>query len=397
MKGKEKLKLDLLIFAVLVIYPIYILGLSIWYGMTYGIGSFEITLFIITYYLANISIGVGLHRCWSHSAYKLNKYVEFVLALLSAGTLQGPALVWCSDHHKHHTFTDKDGDPHSPLKYKNPWMGFFWAHIGWMLFGPQHKQLDKVTMVKLGRNKILRWQMKYYWQIAVAMNAVFPPIIGYFAGGMTIKAALAGFVFMGLARFLQQQITFCINSFMHFVGSTPYNISTARDSWWLFPFVLGENWHNFHHAFPMDYRNGVKWYQPDVHKWIIWSLEKLGLATSVIRTSDVRIKAKLEETTRQKLAMVQDKLSFVEEAAGYVARAASERLAQAEKSAGELASKARNQIETLQKKAQDLADNARASLSYREDVQNALVRKYNKQLEKLEIIARQYNISFKGV
>lgn len=396
MAGKEKLKLDLLVFAVLVIYPLYILGLGIWYGMTYGIGKFEIILFFITHYLANISIGVGLHRCWSHGAYKLHKIVEFPLALLSAGTLQGPALVWCSDHYKHHTFTDKEGDPHSPLKYKNPVKGFMWAHIGWMLFGNGHKQIDKITLAKLGRNKILRWQMKYYWQIAVAMNVVFPLIIGYFAGGMTIKGALAGFIFMGLGRAFQQHITFCINSIMHYVGSTPYAVSTARDSWWLFPFVLGENWHNFHHAFPMDYRNGVKWYQPDIHKWIIWTLEKMGLATAVIRTSDVRIKAKLEETARQKQELYHDKLSFVEEAAAYFAKAASEKLSIAEKSAEALKAGVRKKLEVLQARAQNLADSARASLASTEDLQKTLVNKYNKQLENLQMLATEYNISFQG-
>jgi stearoyl-CoA desaturase (Delta-9 desaturase) len=385
MEGKENIKINPLIFVVLVVYPLFILGLGIWYGNTYGIGLFEILLFIGTYYLANISIGVGLHRCWSHGAYKLNKYVEFILAMLSAGTLQGPALVWCSDHYKHHTFTDKEGDPHSPLKYDNPFKGFFWAHMGWMLFDNDIKQIDRITLTKLGRNKILRWQMKYYWQIAVYMNAVLPPVIGYVAGGMTMHGAIAGFIFMGLARAFQQQMTFCINSFMHFVGSTPYAISTARDSWWLFPFVLGENWHNFHHAFPMDYRNGVKWYHPDIHKWIIWALEKLGLATSIIRTSDVRIKAKLEETLLQKQAMIQDNLSFVESAANYFAKAASERLVKAEKSA-------RKQIELLQKKAQELAENVRETLSSTDNMQTALIKKYNKQLQKLENLARKYNI-----
>lgn len=396
MQDKKKGKLDLLVFAVLVLYPLYLLGLGIWYGMTYGIGLFEMVLFAVTHYLANISIGVGLHRCWSHGAYKLNKFVEFPLALLSAGTLQGPALVWCSDHYKHHSFTDKDGDPHSPLKYKNPWKGFFWSHLGWMLYGAKHKHIDKITLAKLGRNKILRWQMKYYWQIAVAMNAVFPPIIGYFAGGMTLKGALAGFVFMGLGRAFQQQITFCINSFMHFVGSTPYAISTARDSWWLFPFVLGENWHNFHHAFPTDYRNGVKWYQPDVHKWIIWTLEKMGLATNVIRTSDVRIKAKLEDTTRQKQEIMQDKLSLVEEAAEYFAKAASERLLMAEKSAEALKENMRKRLEGLQAKAQKLSEDVREKLASTEDLQNELVKRYNRQLDNLKMIATEYNIIFKG-
>lgn len=87
---EEKPKINPLVFVVLVVYPAIILGLGIWYSMVYGISSFEVILFIGTYYAANISIGVGLHRAWSHGAYKLNKYVEFVLAMLSAGTLQGP-------------------------------------------------------------------------------------------------------------------------------------------------------------------------------------------------------------------------------------------------------------------------------------------------------------------
>lgn len=392
MQNSEKLKVNPLIFVVLVMYPLLMLGLGIWYCMNFGIGSFEILTFIIPYYLLNISIGVGLHRCWSHGAYKLNKYVEFIFAMLSAATLQGPALVWCSDHYKHHTYTDVEGDPHSPLKYDNPWKGFFWSHMGWMLLSDGKQHIDRITLTKLGRNKILRWQMKYYWSIAIYMNAILPPAIGYFITG-SMQGALASFIFMGLARVVQQQITFCINSFMHFVGSTPYANSTARDSWWLFPFVLGENWHNFHHAFPMDYRNGVKWYHPDVHKWIIWTLEKLGLATSVVRTSDVRIKAKLDETKRQKQEIIQDKLSIVEEAANFIANAASEKLVELEKSAEVLAVKAKQKIETLHNKAQELSKNVNIALTCTENMQLALIEKYNKQLYKTLKIARQLNIS----
>ena len=188
---QENLKLNPLVFSVLIIYPLILIGLTIWYGMTYGISSFEILLFVVGYYGANISVGLGLHRLWTHNAYKANKVVEFVLALLSAGTLQGPALVWASDHHDHHTFTDEEGDPHSALKYKSKFKGFLWAHMGWMLYseGPV-TTINKVTMVKLGRNKILRWQMKYYWHIATFMNAVLPPIVG-FAFTHSIEGALA--------------------------------------------------------------------------------------------------------------------------------------------------------------------------------------------------------------
>jgi len=388
----ENRKLNPLVFSVLVIYPLLLIALGTWYISTYGISSFEIILFICTYYAANISIGVGLHRCWSHGAYKLNKYVEFIFAMISAGTLQGPALVWCSDHYNHHTYTDEEGDPHTPAKYGGGLRGFFWAHIGWMLFSDGKYHVGKITMVKLGRNKILRWQMKYYWHIAIFMNAVLPPILGFLIGG-TVHAAIAAFIFMGLARMLQQQMTFCVNSLCHFVGSRTYYDGTARDISWMFIFLLGENWHNFHHAFAMDYRNGVKWYHLDIHKWIIYGLSKLGLATDLIRTSDVRIKAKIEETKRLTQASIKTKLSLVEEAANFIAKAAEERLSQAESSAEAIAKKLRDQIVTLQIKANAIAEHAREVMSSSDVLSRNIAKKYTKQLDKLKHLAKELNLS----
>jgi len=398
---KENLKLNPMVFTVLVLYPLFVLTLGVWYISKWGISSFEIILFIASYYAANISIGVGLHRCWSHGAYKLNKVVEFVLLMLSAGTLQGPALVWCSDHYKHHTFTDEEGDPHTPLKYKdNPWKGFFWAHMGWMLYGDFGKgkmKVDKLTMTKLGRNSLLRWQMKYYWQIATFMNAILPPIIGFLLGDMTIKAALAGYIFIGLARALQQHVTFCVNSLCHFVGSRKYYLGTARDIWWFFPFLLGENWHNFHHAFARDYRNGVKWYHLDVHKWIIFALEKLGLATELVRTPDVRIKARMAETKLMIQDQLKTKLSLLEEAAGIIAFAAEEKLKQAEKSAVGLAEKASKQMVLLQKKSLELAANIRHKLSSTDALQAKVAKKYWQQFHRIENIAKKLNINLSKI
>ncbi|WP_341764164.1 acyl-CoA desaturase [Candidatus Tisiphia endosymbiont of Beris chalybata] len=281
-------------FFVLLLLPFLLLYLMIKYSAVNGIGLFEIGLLIAGYYGANIAVGVGLHRLWSHHAFKTNKVVEFVLAVMSAATLQGPVLSWASNHHKHHTFTDKDLDPHSPLKYDNKILGFLWSHIGWMIIGGSYKSIDRITMVKLGKNKILKWQLKYYWEIAILMNSVVPITIGYLIKG-TLTAAYAGFLFISIGRALQQHATFCVNSLCHFVGSKKYYKGTAGDIWWMALFLLGENWHNFHHAFPSDYRNGIKWYHFDVHKWIIYVMSKLGLAWNLERTEKVRINAKMHE------------------------------------------------------------------------------------------------------
>lgn len=389
MEKKENLKLNPLVFSVLVILPLFLLSLGAWYISEWGISSFEIMLFVGAYYAANISIGVGMHRGWAHQAYKLNKVVEFILVMLSAGTLQGPALVWVSDHNDHHTYTDKEGDPHSPLKYDNPWKGFFWAHMGWMLFTERSMKVNKMTMAKLGHHGLLRWQMKYYWQIATFMNAILPPIVGYLLGGMTVQGALAGLIFIGLARFFQQQATFCINSAFHFYGSRKYYLGTARDLWWFFPFVLGENWHNFHHAFARDYRNGVKWYHFDIHKWIIFALEKLGLATDLVRTPEVRIQAKISETKLLVQEQIKTKLSVLEEAAGIIAKAAEEKLEQAET----LAAKARKRVAILHSKALEFAEDARKRLSSTELLHVNITKKYWNQFNKIENIAKKLNIS----
>jgi stearoyl-CoA desaturase (Delta-9 desaturase) len=344
-------KINKTVFGALVIYPLFIIGLALFYGYTYGLGLKELGFFLMAYYGATLSVGLGLHRLWAHGTYKTNKYVEFVLALFAAGTLQGPALVWSSDHHNHHAYTDKEKDPHTPLKFSNRIKGFFWSHMGWMLYSTNLKHLERVTLTKLGHNKILRWQMKYYWYLAVFMNLILPAAIGYLIG-FDLQTTFAAYVFIGLGRALQQQMTFCVNSVCHFFGSKKYANVTSGDIGWMFIFLLGENWHNFHHAFGRDYRNGVKWYQFDVHKWLICAMEKVGLAYDLVRTPEVRIQAKIEETKRSMQETAKTRMSLIEEMASALAQAAKERLESAEASAEELRGKARKSLLSLYKSAE---------------------------------------------
>ncbi len=124
--------------------------------------------------------------------------------------------------------------------------------------------------------------------------------IGYFFGGMDLHGAITGLVFVSIGRALQQHATFCVNSLCHMpiFGHSSYTHATSRDIWWFAPFVLGENYHNFHHAFPRDYRNGWRWHHLDVHKWIIYGLSKLGLVYDLERTSETRIAAKTIVTSK---------------------------------------------------------------------------------------------------
>jgi stearoyl-CoA desaturase (Delta-9 desaturase) len=378
-------KLDFPAVFALIILPVIMIILGVNYVIANSLGVVEIILFVLGYYIANITVGIGLHRLWSHDTYKTNKYIEFVLSLLAAGTLQGPILSWASNHFKHHTYTDTDQDPHSPLKYKNRVAGFFWSHMGWMLIGEgSYKSINRVTMIKLGRNKILRWQLKYYWQLATLMNTVVPALVGIIIG-WDISYAYAGFLFIGLGRALQQQITFFVNSLCHFVGTQKYTKGTSGDVWWLALLLLGENWHNFHHAFPSDYRNGAKWYQADVHKWIIYLMSKLGLAWDLKRTATVRVEARVSQTMEQFIKARKDQLNNMQSKVNELASLVQEKFSTIENSSSQMAA---NCQATYKKLQQNLSGLAIKLNQYAKDLNNPsekIIKMINKEVQKAEM------------
>ena len=379
---------------VIIIYPLILGVIATLYGYRYGIGKFEIISIIATYYIINISVGVGLHRLWSHNAFKTKKWVEVVLACLTAGTLQGPILAWASDHMVHHKYTDQDKDPHTALKYKNKFVGFMWSHMGWMIFSDlKLKKIDKLALAKLGRNRVVLWQFRHYWKIAIFMNAVLPVMIGYFIGG-NLRYALGAFIFMGVGRAIQQQATFCVNSIVHMdIGSKEYYYGTARDIWWLFFLLLGENWHNFHHAFANDYRNGHKWYHLDIHKWVIAFMAKIGLASDLIVTSKLRIESMKEQVRKKTIANLQEKVDLIEKASKYIHATAAAKLKMAEESAVKLAGDLHENLDNVVVKAKGIMKFAQ-DLRLRDNIEENLIitlsSKYNelkKAAQKLEIKA----------
>ena len=366
----------------LIIYPIFIITLVVNYTLDYQVGWFEGLLFLGGYYICNITVGVGLHRLWSHDSYKINKYVEFILILLSAGTLQGPALSWASNHFKHHTYTDTELDPHSSVKYKSRIKSFWWSHMGWMLEGEgSYKSIDKITMVKLGRNKLLRWQLKHYWMIALIMNTVVPALVGFICGH-TMLAAYAGFIFIGLGRAVQQQVTFFVNSLCHFAGTQKYVQGTAGDIWWLALLLLGENWHNYHHAFPSDYRNGAKWYQFDVHKWIIYLMSVFGLAWDLKRTAKVRVEAKASQTMQQYINLRKAQLESMNARITELALNIQNRVSEIEKS--NLGKKFVSSLSKIQDNLTNIAQQLNQQLKNFENPSENIVNIINKEVKKIE-------------
>ena len=114
---------------------------------------------------------------------------------------------------------------------------------------------------------------------------------------------LAGFIVAGALRItLSHHGTFCINSLCHLIGKRTYSNSTARDNWLTALLTFGEGYHNYHHKFPLDYRNGVRFYQFDPTKWLIRGLSYIGLTSNLRRVPKHRIIQVMVETQHKLLA-----------------------------------------------------------------------------------------------
>jgi len=249
----------------LTLSPIVAIILSTIYFTKNGLEWSQVLLAIAFYFITGMSITAGYHRLFAHRTFKANKLVKLFLLLFGAATFQNSALKWSADHRIHHNHVDDEKDPYNINK------GFWYAHIGWIFY--QEKELDPKYPKDLTNDPLVMWQHRNYLWLCVTMGFILPTIIGHFLG-----SALGGFALSGVARVVfVHHCTFFINSLCHIVGTRPYtDTNTARDSAIMAFFSYGEGYHNYHHYFPTDYRNGVKWYHYDPTKWLIKSLAIIG-------------------------------------------------------------------------------------------------------------------------
>ncbi len=285
MKKPPIIPLNIAVFLVTTL--ITVVGVPMWIIFN-GIDMVEISVAIFLFFFTGMSITAGYHRLWSHKTYQAHPIVRAILAVGGAMALQNSILHWSSDHRVHHRHVDvNDKDPYSAKK------GFWFSHIGWMLREYQSECYDDYSNCKdLQKDKIVMWQHKHYLAIVLAANFGITALLGWLNGdilGMILIAGVARLV-------LVHHVTFFINSLAHIWGSRPYTDSnTARDNGILAFFTFGEGYHNYHHIFEYDYRNGIHWWQYDPTKWLIRSLSWLGLTSNLRKTPEERIeKAKLQ-------------------------------------------------------------------------------------------------------
>ncbi|KAJ3764382.1 delta 9-fatty acid desaturase [Lentinula raphanica] len=259
---------------------------------------------VVYYFMTGLGITAGYHRLWAHRAYNASLPLQYLLAVLGAGSLQGSIKWWSRGHRAHHRYTDTELDPYNAHK------GFWFAHIGWMLVKPRRKP-GVADVSDLRHNPVVKWQHKHYLSLILFMGFVFPTIVAYLGWG-DVKG---GFIYAGVIRLVfVHHSTFCVNSLAHWLGETPFDDKhTPRDHMVTAFVTIGEGYHNFHHQFPMDYRNAIKWYQYDPTKWTIWVLAKLGLASHLkvfpdneVRKGQLTMELKRLRRTQEKLAWPSD-------------------------------------------------------------------------------------------
>ena len=239
---------------------------------------------------SGLGITIGYHRLFAHRTYKASWIWRFLSLIAGASALQNSVLVWTAAHRRHHRHTDHEGDPYNATR------GFWWTHMKW-IFHSNDMADDFSNVPDLEADPLVRWQHAWYWTIAWTINLGVPLTLG-----LLIDRPWGMLLFAGLARIAYtHQATFCINSLCHILGSQPWSRSTtSRDSWVCALLTLGEGYHNFHHTFPADYRNGLRWFHFDPGKWVIWIGSRVGLTHNLKRTeAPIRWRKRLERLTER--------------------------------------------------------------------------------------------------
>ncbi|HEY7831671.1 MAG TPA: acyl-CoA desaturase [Solirubrobacteraceae bacterium] len=262
------------------------------------LGPLDLAIFAVLYLLTAIGITVGFHRLLTHRAFETHAWLRYTLAVLGSAALQGSVIDWVADHRKHHTFTDEEGDPHSPHTEHGSGVsgmlhGLWHAHVGW-LFSVHGQASSRRFARDLVEDPTMRRINRSFPWIALGSLAL-PALLGFVLSGGSWLAALTAYIWAGLVRiFLVHHVTWSINSICHFFGSRRFPIEDkSTNVFWLALPSLGEAWHHNHHAFPRSAFHGLRWYELDPSGWLILGMAKVGLAWDVVRVTPEREAAKL--------------------------------------------------------------------------------------------------------
>jgi stearoyl-CoA desaturase (Delta-9 desaturase) len=263
-----------------------------WYGITHGYHASAWILFTLFLGANGMAITCCYHRLFAHCTYEAHPILKVAYLFFGAMALQNSALNWAAGHRVHHRFIDDpERDPYCARR------GFWFSHIGWMLRSYPSGEPDFSAVRDLQRDPLVMWQHNHYLLVALSTNFGLPLLVGYLIGDVWGVFLLAGV----LRLVVSHHFTFFINSLAHMWGSQPYtDENTARDNPVVALLTYGEGYHNFHHMFAHDYRNGLRWWQWDPSKWFISSMRVLGLTRNLKRVPWFRIQRALLDNQFQR-------------------------------------------------------------------------------------------------
>ena len=280
------------------VLPFIALGIVCWQVWSDLLRWSDVAVFLIMYVLTGLGVTVGFHRHLTHRSFKTYRWLRGLLAILGSVAIEGPVISWVADHRKHHTYSDQEGDPHSPHVgheggFRGALKGLAHAHVGW-LFIHTHRGARNRYARDLIEDPVISFVDRtfLYWALG-GFAAAFG--LGYAIGG-TLDAALTGLLWgAGVRMLVVHHVTYSINSLCHFFGRRRFPTKDeSRNLLWLAIPTFGESWHNNHHAFPTSAEHGMRRWEVDPSALVIKALEKLGLVWDVVRIDPERQAHKAE-------------------------------------------------------------------------------------------------------
>ena len=287
---------DRIITGIVTAVPFLALGVVCWQVWADLLRWSDLAVFAIMYLLTAGGVTVGFHRYLTHRSFATSRPVRAALAVMGSAAIEGPVISWVADHRKHHAFSDREGDPHSPhVGHDGGWRGaltgLLHAHVGWLFIHTERGAKSRYAPDLLA-DPVVRFVDRTFvvWALG-GLVAAFG--LGYAIGG-SFHAALTGLLWGGAVRMLVvHHVTYSINSLCHFFGRRSFDTGDhSRNLLWLALPSLGESWHNNHHAFPTSAVHGLRRWQVDPSAAMIRVLEATGLVWDVVRVDPARQRRK---------------------------------------------------------------------------------------------------------
>ena len=357
-------------FLFVLIYHLLLLGLIPFAVSAFSWGA--VAFFMLTYIIGGLSITVGYHRLFAHKAYSANPFFEWCALVGSSLSMEMSALMWSYDHRIHHNHVDTEKDPYSIKK------GFWYAHIFWLF--DYERKFDEKLVPDLMKNPRVMFQHRHYILFTLAINLIV------FAIGWWLVGPFASFYFGFLLRMaVIHHSTWFINSLCHTIGSKTYARElSAVDNAILALLTFGEGYHNYHHAFAADYRNGIRWYHFDPSKWVIWIASKLGMVKNLRAINDVFLQKSLVQKDKKMI------LKHLEEEVDAVAAELKVRLEELSKVFEEKAAMIMQKVRELKQATQENRDKILAELKA---LRASLKETWSEWVALTSQVAKQYQLA----